>query len=205
MNRILFVLVLALSSAALAQDATPAPSSSAGLTPDQVQFIRENLKGISDVMGVQQGTGNKGQNAAPTDQKSMADVADKALNLMSGLVVKVAGTLEKIAPKFWMIMVRQQYAKALADTIVPCSLAAFFLVIWVLLKQRLGWPDIEKEHWRDEDWAKLWLGVVIPGLAFLITFWVSMSSVSSAAKYVINPEYYAVRDILMMFTQPGSL
>lgn len=200
MKRVLLFLVAMTSFSAFAQEAEPAP---AGLTPDQVELIRSNLRGIYDVMGASQADGKKAAPAA--DQKSLADVADKALNLMSGLVVKVAGTLEKVAPKFWTIMVRQQYAKAIADTIVPCALAAFGFVVLVLLKKRMGWPDLEKRSWDDEDWIKLWVGIIVPGLFSFICFWVSAYHIAEAAKFVINPEFYAVRDILMMFTRPGSM
>ena len=196
------IITLLVSVPAYAQQQQP---DTVGLTADQIQLIRSNLKGIYDVMGVPKTADGKPAQAQEQDQKTMVDVADKALNLMSGLVIKVAGTLEQVAPKFWAIMVRQQYAKALADTVVPCSLTVFFFTALAFMRKRLGWPDIDAEYWRDQDWVRFWFALIVPAVAFFVSFWASVASIADAAKYVINPEYYAVRDILLMFTRPGSM
>jgi hypothetical protein len=184
---------------------TPAPTqNAAGLSPDQMKVIKDNLRGISDVMGVPKPEEAAAKPDTPT--KSMADVADHALEMMSGLVVKVAGTLEKVAPKFWAIMVKQQYAKAVADTIVPVSLTAFALAWGLYFKKKLGYPPLTQTNsWTDSQWVQFWFAILIPAAGLCAFFVWSAIAVSDAAKYVINPEYYAVRDILMMFSQPGNM
>lgn len=138
----LTLLALLFASPVWAQPApTPPPQNAAGLSPEQVKLIKDNLRGISDVMGVPKPEATP-KSEPETPKKSMADVADHALEMMSGLVVKVAGTLEKVAPKFWAIMVKQQYAKAVADTIVPISLTLFSLGWGLYFKRKVGYPPL---------------------------------------------------------------
>lgn len=193
-------------SLCIAMPVIAAPDGGTGqaVSPEDAAKIRDGVKAIGQAFGI-----------APVQtpvqpQKTIADVADKALTMFGGLVASVSNTLEKVAPHIWRIMIRQQYAKAIADVATPFLM--FFLAgLYTIVIRRL-WTKpskYENDHssytWTDEFTAWIWLTIVVPCIFGVIFFTWSAVVVSDAAKYLINPEYYAVKDILIMVLNPGAM
>ena len=117
-------------------------------------------------------------------------------------------------------MVRQQYAKAIAGLVVPWGLILVLLIYMKLVKS--GWvinpptdsqgnpkdeskiTQIEKEEISFSILARLIVTKVAPIVLCLICGVWGLVRLSSSILYLVNPEYYAVRDLLQMVLAPGS-
>jgi hypothetical protein len=207
------LLMLVIPVSALAQQAAPAPSASSGLsTPagmseEDANAAREDLQALARAMGADVPTppAQKKPADAPPPKKTVADVADKALDMVSGFVTRISQNLEKVAPQVWRIMIRQQYAKAFADVVVPITiLILLFVIKW---KLRKAWP---KGSWEDN--GKDEPGENIRALVVIVLPWILISlfgiwlgnRVADSIKYLVNPEYYAVRDLLSLLLNPSN-
>lgn len=223
MRNVLVVLSLMLGlmvpSLAHAQS-DPAPSSSA-VTPNQVMSgddiakLREQMNAISKALGNASPPAPADSSKPAAPPKSMSEVASKAVDMMGSGANKVVdmigsavGTLStnlsKIAPQVWRIMIIQQYAKAANELIVPILLLVLTGVVAIVLRKNFPPPPAWTERWTDADSLRLWLRTIIPTL-FLCWFGVwFVVGMSEAVRYLINPEYYAIKDILMLITNPSG-
>lgn len=167
--------------------------------------MREQLQALAEAMGVEvtpkPASQNAGKTAADAPKKDMAEVADKALDLVNGLVASVSETLQRVAPEVWRIMIRQQYAKAIADLIVPWSLLMLAIVYYVILKKK--W--VGETRYTDSETARLIFAKIVPMAGGVIFGIWGVVALSNSIKYLINPEYYAVRDMLLMLLSPGQV
>lgn len=187
-----------------AQDTTQAPNTATPpLSAEDAAKLRQQLNQLGVVFGVDKPAAPVKEGEAPK-QKNMAEVADRALSMVSGMIASVSQTVEKAAPQVWRIMIMQQYAKALGDIMTPFLLCLLVVGYYQFAKKKIGQADWSKS-WYDSDWAKFWFSLAFPvifGLWFGI--WLSVS-LSDSVKYLINPEYYAVRDILIMVMNPSQI
>ena len=122
--------------------------------------------------------------------------------MVKDLVASVSKTLESVAPNVWRIMIRQQYANAIADLVLPWLLFVIALVIWGITQKKWVLKDCSSD---DEKVARMifaWIVHVACGAIFAI--WGAIA-LSDSIKYLINPEYYAVRDLLTMLLNPSSV
>lgn len=212
---------------AMAIAATPvaAPNPVATFTPEQKQQVMEAIKVINENFG--KAPAPQVQQAAP-EKKSMADVADKALDISTKYIAQIVGVIEQVAPHVWRVMVKQQYAKAIGGTIEP--------LIWLLMMPlvsftiRYFWkirkdPDVtiiegDKKTVRAHDCTRdrcatctsenehAWRVVatlVFPGAIAVIAAGVLASRLAACSMYIISPEYYAIRDLVQILLHPGSL
>ena len=159
----------------------------------------------------------QGNEVAPAST-DMAAVADKALEMAdvrldqlfegtSALVGQLSDVMKNVAPEIWRIMIVQQYVKAIADLVLP---ACLFLVSLGFFLSFMKWwkPDFEKISYEDKGlviafhfcFAKL-----IPIVLMVIFSILTVCALNSSIKYAINPEYYAVKDIMIMISNPESL
>lgn len=228
-----FVLMLALfaclSGTAFADSppATPTSSVSQALSPDDIAKLRATLDAISKNMGNEApsnsaappapATSSSAATPEPAKKSTVADVANKALDMMGSAVAAVSSNLQKIAPHVWRIMIKQQYAKAAYEVAMPACLffggLIFVVVMRTLWKPVLTLKD-EKEDMRyknSTDWnnsdtekVKYAFRSVVPAVYLVIIgIWLGCS-IGTSVKYVINPEYYAVKDILTLVTNPSQ-
>lgn len=226
MKRFISTIIIAsclLTSTASYADPPPHPVSSSPVSSQDAEKIREQVKQLGAAFGVQPPpipivippvaptpTQVVQATAAAVVTKTAADVADKALDMIGGMVGQLSDTLSRIGPQVWRIMIRQQYAKAIADTLVPllllfmCGLyASVIRALWK--KPEAMFSDRSGSTWTDVYTAWVWLANIIP-VAFGIIFFIwSAIETSASAKYLINPEYYAVKDILTMILNPGAM
>ena len=207
------VLVIVMVAPVLAQtSATPATKTEQPpLKPEDVKQLREAAQAISDLLA-----GKKPASEVPAKkeepQQNMADVADRALSILSGYISSAEQAFKKVAPEVWRIMIRQQYANAIAGPLIPLALIGFITAFVVIVKR--WWPEAklpehatadERSEYNDDWWGRFWVTNIIPGvLYFVFGIWASIS-IASSAQMFINPEYYAFRDLLNIVLQKGSL
>lgn len=172
----------------------------AAFTPEEKQQVLEALKVIQGQFGEQKAAPKQ---EAPKEQgKTVADVADKALDISTKYIGQVVGVLEKAAPHVWRVMVLQQYAKAIGTVIGP-FLWLFFIPFLAFLV-RYFWKISDRSS-SDERSTRTGITLVIPGVAFAIASGFFISGVMDSAMYIINPEYYAIKDLITMLLHPGSM
>lgn len=133
--------------------------------------------------------------------KTIADVADKALDKVGDLVSSIASNMQKIAPEVWRIMIRQQYAKAIAGPVTPLGLLLLVFFYRHILSKRFKIDSVDNEP----NQPSFWFARVIP-VFFLIVFggWL-FGEIGSSVKILINPEYYAVRDLVQLLLNRGQV
>ncbi len=134
----------------------------------------------------------------------MADVAEKAVDMVGVAVSNAASHLEKVAPEVWRVMVKQQYAKALTDPVKPLIfLIAILICQHVLAKKVVSGPKDNGRESDDEYWARIWFRYIIPMvLGIIVTIWLA-AELASSIKLLVNPEYYAFRDLLQIMLNQG--
>lgn len=107
-------LVLVTNGFSVQTVASPEKTKEQAITPEDAKKVREEVKKLGEIFGVkaeEKGEKKEGQKKEVT----MASVADKALDLMTQSVATISAAIQKVAPEIWRIMIKQQYAKAIAD------------------------------------------------------------------------------------------
>lgn len=141
------------------------------------------------------------------NNKTVADVLDKALDLVSGSVATIAAGVEKAAPHVWRIMIRQQYANAVGNILSPWLLVVLVVVYYKIVGKR--WPKPTKpDDPRDEFGPNTtwWtFSRVIPTIFGIIFGIWGVARISSSFKMLINPEYYAIKDLIAIILQNNPL
>ena len=198
MNTVLLLMALAAESQAPSAD-PPSPAPVAGLPAAQAEAIRRDLHALAQAVGVDPVP------AEAKSEKTMADVADKALGLASGAITHMAEGLQKIAPEIMRIMVRQQYARAVGDLIAPvfCLLGFLIGALVVSGKTKKKWVADTEPNKTDATVALVAASVVLWGLV-VVFGGVTAFNLGDAAKRLINPEFYAIRDLVLVLLGRGE-
>jgi len=200
--------LLALFTLLLGYTATASPTDVEDRVVDTLntEELREVVKLLSE-------------NVKSKDSPSVtaADVADKALVMLGSAVGNIANKLKEISPEVWRIMVRQQYAKAAATLVYPLSWAFGALFISVILRKFL-WKTTDitarrealknrvyQDGLDDEQFIHTIVTGVVPLLIVAIALIVTGYHAAEAISWVINPEFYAIRDIFILVLKPTAL
>ncbi len=214
MYKIKFILLTLtlLGSLVFAQEKTQKDSTQQRpLTNEEAQDIRNSVKALGTLFGVNQQqtnsqqNNNQGNGNEQNSGKTMADVADKALDYVTKAVTTIAANLEKAAPWVWKVMIRQQYANALSKLIVPWSLFFAVMISGTIIRKK--WKTGIDESINDESDAKtvnLLVGRVIPWVLMAIFAIWGFNRLSDSIQLLINPEYYAIRDLINTIINPGG-
>ena len=113
-------------------------------------------------------------------------------NLENSLV-ELIEYFKSVAPEGWAIILKQQLVEGWVDVILgSLALLLFFLLFIAMKRLKLGY-DSEKYASDTEDWA---IGMVGVGLIQLISVIFSVVNLVMGIKILVNPEYYAIMDIL---------
>ncbi|MBL7045333.1 MAG: hypothetical protein ISR98_01915 [Parcubacteria group bacterium] len=163
---------------------------------DEVK-LRKQLKQFAGVFGVE----SKVEEPPPPveTKKTIADVADKGLEMVEGMVAQLSSTLQKIAPDVWRIMLKQQYVKAVSGVITPWSIVLLVFIFFKILSKK--WNPTDK----DAEECKVWFVYIIPIIASIVFCVLGIIGISNAFRYVINPEFYAIKDLLLVLLgQPSA-
>lgn len=223
-------LSVALSSQAYADPSTAAANSAVPMA-DRVDAdqLRHDLGPVAQAFGVKNPNADAASNStdstnavAPTEHKTIGDVADRGLTMLQELTGKIADSLSKIAPQVWHIMLQQQIAKAIVK-----PLGSLAWMIGAFAFSRIGLSQIKKpagEWFRDPDPTKRYeqgqqltdaggvallrvIGFeVFPGVIGFFAFLVFVGDVQFSILHLMNPAFYAIQDLLsaIMTGQPPS-
>jgi len=186
-----------MSVGVFAQTTTTTDTSAQALSPQDAAKAKAELENLAQAFGIKPPSTN-GTTATSTSaeqHKTIGDVGDKALDMVGKAVASISSTLEKVAPHVWKIMIRQQYAKAIGDLIVPWGLLFLVLLYWLILRKM--WQPGSSEG-DEEWWARFWVVRFLPGLFSFIFAWWGFVRLSDSVMMLLNPEYYAVKDIITM-------
>jgi hypothetical protein len=182
--------------------AQPTEQKVEAFTDEEKRQALEALKTIADSFGTAPQTAPQAQAQQAAPQKSMADVADKALEISTKYIGQVAAILEKAAPQVWRVMVMQQYAKAFGELSGPLTL--FFLTWVTAFTTRRFWKLDEDAHEDEMNW-RIALTMFAPAVLMFISFATFGWRLSDSIMYLINPEYYAIKDLLSMLLKGGVM
>jgi hypothetical protein len=201
MKQILLIVILLLS-VGLMYGQTPTPTQSQPSTED-IKQARENLKVL---------LADSGSTATPEKGKSMADVMDKGLDVLTGYVGTLEGVVSKFAPEVWRIMIKQQYAKAIA---YPLYWGLLLIVILIFRQGAKTYCGVTKGQPiftpLDEEktgnsyspykliyWLRLWFVGIIPTIVLIPITISFLYTLTEGVMIAINPEYYALKDIIQL-------
>jgi hypothetical protein len=187
---------------------TPPPAKTQAFTEQDKAAAKEDLKKVGELFGIQktEPATAKQAPAEKTESKptTMPQVADKALDMIGNAVGSIASLVQKVAPEVWEIMVRQQYAAALGMLVGPFSFL-FITAIYVAMAKRY-WKKSENydaDNYFDGDMPsdkgfRALLTTLFPGIMAIIFSGVLAYRLGDAIPMLINPKYYAVKDLLQM-------
>jgi hypothetical protein len=169
------LLIVVRADWAWAEDGAPVadPDAVRDLVRQEVQrVVREQVGGEEQV----------------ADAQTVTGVIERALDMVERFAVRAGEIMERIAPDAWRIMIRQQYVKGVQRIALSLGFLFIALICWLRTKN-LAVDD------NDGGFTFLWyrgipvLCLIIGAIAFVICL-------SDALCFWINPEYYAIREIL---------
>lgn len=163
--------------------------------------LKQEVGLLKEVFGIETKESSSKTNSNSGSGKKIIDVADDALQLTKGLVVSISETLQKVAPNVWRIMIKQQYVKSVSGVLVSWGIFFIFLVYTKVLQKKWMLGEHPSD---DEKTARVALVIVIPILVCIGSGIVGVVCIANAFKYIINPEFYAIRDLLIMLLGSGS-
>lgn len=193
---VLFVILLSMvSSIAFTQQV----SKEKPYTAEEETKIREGVVAVMKYIQTQQGLDSN----TISQSKNIPDIVDKALDKFGTAISVIYANVQKAAPKVWMIMMQQQYAKAISSLAGP----VFWLIVLIFTYRHLGkrWPasvdEIGGSSTSDKQFGYWFRVVITKGLPIFFIFIACCSlflRLRDASLLFINPEYYAIRDLLVL-------
>jgi len=203
MKKILFLVTIFGLMIPVMSAQTPTTASPTFSDKEKAEAKKE-LQKVGEMFGVNKQDPPPTQTKTDSKPPTMAEVADKALDMVGNAVGTIAGIVQKVAPEVWEIMVRQQYAAAFGMLVGPflflCLTAIYTLIVKRYWKK---WPEYGEEDYFSKEWlsAKGYRATLtsgIPGILALIFTCVLAYRIGDALPMLINAKYYAVRDLLQM-------
>lgn len=136
-------------------------------------------------------------------EKTVAGVADRALDMVENVTVSISNSLKTMAPEVWRIMIRQQYAKAISGPLGPLGWIIAALLLW-----KIGWatwPKMAGESFDSKgemtdagfnNICRVVFLKAIPLITITISTLFLVGEIRDSILYLVNPEYYAIKDLL---------
>lgn len=190
---ILCIAVMAISVVAQTQQNKP-------FTKSEELKIREGVSAVMTYIETQQSLDSL---ALKTGKVEIVDVVDKALDKFGTAVTFVCSNVEKAAPKVWSIMVWQQYAKAISGLLGPLLTLLMIFILYRYVNRH--WTPAIDKTWNDNfetsTSAYWWRNVftkALPLVASFLTCWALFAEAKTSVLLFVNPQYYAIRDLLVM-------
>ncbi len=176
------------------------PQQAQPFNADQKQQAQEQLRQLGEVFGVPRPTkaaasNNPATTTTPEEPKTIASVADRALDMVGNAVASISSMVQKVAPEIWRIMIRQQYANAVECVAIPFGFLLTLLTYKFYVNKHWQ-PSGAQNEWENELIWRRWLVQILPTGAMLLTGCGLVIGLTQAFQIWINPEYYAVRDLL---------
>lgn len=200
MKKLIFATLVALSLSLATPPLFAADTEKASVSQADAVAVQKGVQELSQLFNVEQPKKEESKKTEVSNtEKTVAQVMDKAIDKVSDVVGVMAQTINKIAPDVWKIMLRQQYAKAVMACVVPVGL----LMVLILHMKLVG------KYWRpddqdgDEVQARRILVRIIPTImTFFAGLWF-FNRLSDSIALLINPEFYAIQDLLRMILNRG--
>ncbi len=174
------------------------------MTPEQRSQIEALARGFDVAVPADKQTQKQ--------EKTIADVADRALTMTEGMVGKLSKTLEQVAPEVWRIMYKQQYAKAVSMIVGPMLWIVVCILIMIIGTKvwitKAGLSKMESDSNGDYDFyfgLRLIGFQIIPAFVATVTALIFASTANQIVMLLINPEYYAIQDLLRMILAGGRI
>lgn len=145
-----------------------------------------------------EGAGATGAAAKSPSKRSMADVADRVLDIVGKGTASIVEQVEKASPVVWEVMVKQQFWSAVADMIAPLiGLIAtpILTAIGTSLWARPAWGS-DGEQFAYIIWvAAFRIAPLIVAICFLMSL---ADALTRSIKKLGNARFYAMRALLQM-------
>lgn len=198
MRKLIFATLVALSLS-LATPLFAADTEKTSVSQADAAAVQKGVQELGQLFGVEQPKKEEPRKAeVSTTEKTVAQVMDKAIDKVSDVVGAMAQAINKIAPDVWRIMIKQQYAKAIMACIVPVGFLAVLLT-YMYFVGKLWNPKPDD----DDHEPRMWIARILPiGLSCFAGLWF-FNRLADAAALLINPEYYAIQDLLRMILNKG--
>lgn len=208
-HRFSLAVALLCSSVAFAED--PAPAQAPPLDAKDATAIRNDVKQLGQIFGIQSNlpATPKSQDGTTKDsapQKTMADVADKAVTMAGQAIASIAANVQKVAPEVWRIMLLQQVVKGVKGIIIPVGIL-ILLQVYIFFVNRYWWkaPEAPKTEPDDTHTWRIIITRVVPIMfSFGFAIWCFVA-LADAAGYLINPEFYAIQDLLRIILSSNEV
>lgn len=188
-----------------------------GISEEDAKEMRKIMKNIGTSFGVadeetkKDNTRNENSDKKEEDKpKIMPEVVDKALDLTAKGISVIAQNIEKAAPWVWEVMLRQQYANAISYLIEPWGLFIFTLVFTLIARKKLHYEyqDTKKtkiDFEKGDNMEIFIFRTVVPLICIAIFAIWGLDRLSDSIQILINPDYYAIKNLLQIIMKPGSL
>jgi hypothetical protein len=141
-----------------------------------------------------------------TGGKTMGDVADRVLDMVSKNVATISKTVQDVAPDVWMVMIKQQTGSALGN-IIPWIMALVGLPIFVAICTYVWSQPVYVPNMPAEDlggnfgyyfwWLAFRIAPMVTGVFCAVYL---IIGVQTSFKKLWNPKFYAVRDLFFALT-----
>lgn len=204
MRRCALILASLLAMTTILTTAHADESTTAPVSAESAAELRKSVEDLGKMFGVETPEPPVPSPETALTTKSVADVMDKAVDKISNVVASMAKALDDVAPEVWRIMMKQQYAKAVINCVVPLGIL-FVLYCYVSIVGK-AWnpPGPAPDRSGSDEWTtRMALVRVIPTiLASAVGIWFFNRFADSVA-YLINPEFYAIQDLLRMILNKG--
>ncbi len=205
MNKLFFVTFFGLMlSIAEAQGTSQSEQTKQTFTDAEKAEVKKKVKDLSQLLDVEK-TNPQTTSQTTGTNKSIGDVADRALGMVENAVGAISKSVEKVAPEVWEIMIRQQYAKAFSHIVGPLILMIISLFYTVIVKRYWPkWENYEKEEYWDSidgptnKGLRAVLTTIIPGVIASACSINIANRIGDVVAMLINPKYYAIQDLVRM-------
>lgn len=123
-------------------------------------------------------------------------VLDKIVTAVGPAISKLADSLGTTSEKVMIILTKQAYADAVEGfaTVIICAIVAFgwykFATYWV--------DKMKNDSWDDQGWVPL---IIFSVVTYVIATIIAGSSAISGIKRLINPEYYALKEVMSFISK----
>ncbi|QEG04313.1 hypothetical protein [Bacillus phage BC-T25] len=132
-------------------------------------------------------------------------MSDKAVNWLMDRADKLGGFIDELAKQLgvaathvYEVLVKQQFVEGVSLMVKAGVWIAVLILVWTLLHKLIfkRWHKYSDPTGYDETQFMLAIVVVIVGIISAIVGWNIVDWVTLGIKKLLNPEYYALQDIM---------
>jgi len=131
---------------------------------------------------------------------------DNTIHTVVEALKPFANKLGQGAEALYRIYVKQQFAVGVAEILWGLFLIVIALVLGTKLApwlhKRIREENEKKSYYSDTE--AYWMGVMFTWAGVLTASVVAMSLVTNGAQHLVNPQYYAIKDLTCQVTNCNS-